>query len=82
MFCECNETFFVFLFWSSVIISLLFIYFNLDKFVLKTWISKRVFYFVGILSRVRDLFLQGCPYVFSPLNVRFKDIYELHKSPI
>ena len=41
-----------------------------------------MFYFVGILSRVGDLFLQGCPYVFFLLNVRFKDIYELHKSPI
>ena len=41
-----------------------------------------MFYFVGILNRVGDIFLQGYPYVFSSLNVRFKDIYELHKSPI
>ena len=31
-----------------------------DKFVLKTWISRKVFYFVGILSVVRDIFLSGC----------------------
>ena len=41
-----------------------------------------MFYFVGILSRVGDLFLYGCPQVFFPLNIRFKDNSELHKSPV
>ena len=39
-------------------------FFFLDKFVLKTWISRRVFYFVGILSGVRDIFLLDCSQVF------------------
>ena len=39
-------------------------FFFLDKFVLKTWISRRVFYFVGILSGVRDIFLLDYPQVF------------------
>ena len=38
--------------------------------------------FVSILSGVRDIFLPGCPQVFSQLNVRFRDISESHKSPI
>ena len=37
----------------------------LDKFVLKTWNSRRVSNFVGILNRVGDIFLQGYPQVFS-----------------
>ena len=46
-------------------------FFFLDKFVLKKWISyisRRVSYFVGILSRVRDIFLLDCPKVSSLLN--------------
>ena len=35
----------------------------MDKFALKTWISRRVFYFIGILSGVGDIFLPGCPQV-------------------
>ena len=39
--------------WSRVIIFIFIYLFQvLDKFVLKTWISKRVSYFAGILSRV------------------------------
>ena len=53
----------------------------MDKFVLKTWISKRVSYFVGILSGAEDILLQSCPQVFSLLNVRLRSIYEQHKSP-
>ena len=37
-------------------------------------------YFVGILSEVGDIFLSGCPQVFLLLNIRFKNIYESHKS--
>ena len=33
----------------------------LDKFVLKTWISSRVSYFVDNLSGVGDIFLPCCP---------------------
>ena len=49
---------------------------NLDKFVLKTWISRKVSYFVGILSRVRNIFLLGCPQIFFLLNIRFRGIFE------
>ena len=44
---------FSFFHWPSVII----LFFFLDKFVLKTWISRRVLYFVGILSRVDDRYI-------------------------
>ena len=54
----------------------------MDKFVLKTLISRRVSYFVGILSRVGDIFLSSCSQVFSLLNLRFKGIFKLHKSPV
>ena len=47
-----------------------------------TWISRRGSYFVGILSGVRDIFLLGCPQVFSMFNLRFRVISEPHKSPI
>ena len=57
-----------------------FYFFNLDKFVLKTWISRRVSYFVGILSGVGDIFLPVCPKVFFLLNIRFRSIFELHKK--
>ena len=62
-----------------------FFFFNIkkmDKFVLKTLISRRVSYFVGILSRVGDIFLSSCSQVFSLLNLRFRGIFELHKSPV
>ena len=36
----------------------------MDKFFLKTWISRRVSYFVGILIGVEKIFLLGCPQVF------------------
>ena len=36
------------------------LFFFLDKFVLTTWISRRVFYFVGILNGVKDIFLLDC----------------------
>ena len=36
----------------------------MDKFVLKVWISRRLSYFVSILSEVGDIFLPGCPQVF------------------
>ena len=65
---QCKElAFFVFIF----------IFLILDKFVLKTWISMRVSYFVGILSGVRNLFLTGCSQV-----LRFRDIFEQHKSSV
>ena len=47
---------------SNVIIFFFLIF--LDKFVFKTWISKRVFYFVGILSGVENIFLSRCSQVF------------------
>ena len=56
----CDEFFFFFL--SSVII-FPFLKMKMDKFALKTWISRRVFYFIGILSGVGDIFLPGCPQV-------------------
>ena len=52
----------------------------MNKFVLKTWISRRVSYFVGILSGTRDIFLPGCPQVFSLLNLRFRSISKSYKS--
>ena len=54
----------------------------MNKFVLKTLISRRVSYFVGILSRVGDIFLSSCSQVFSLLNLRFRGIFELYKSPV
>ena len=51
-----------------------------DKFVLKTWISRKMSYFVGILSGVVDIFLPGCSQIFFLLNLRFMGIYEPHKS--
>ena len=41
-----------------------------------------MFYFVGILSGVGDIFLPDYPQVFSLLNLRFKGIFEPHKSPV
>ena len=51
----------------------------MDKFVLKSWISKRMFYFVGILNEVRNIFLPDCSQVFSQLNIRFRGISEPYK---
>ena len=48
----CDQAFFFF--FSSVVIFFIQI---LDNFVLKKWINKRIFYFVSILSEVRDIFL-------------------------
>ena len=57
---------------------------------MKIWISKRVPYFVGILSRVGDVskkkngvgdvFLLGCPQDFFKLNVKFRGISQSHKN--
>ena len=41
-----------------------------------------MFYFVGISSGVEDIFLFGCPQIFSLLNVGFRDIFESYKSPV
>ena len=80
MLCACNEAFFFFL--SSVIIFLQKKKKKKTKFVLKTWISRRVFYFVGILNKVADIFLPGYSQVFSLLNLRFRGIFEPQKSPV
>ena len=53
--------FFFFFCWSNVIIFFFFFFLILDKFVLKIRISRRVSYFVNILSRVGNIFLPGCP---------------------
>ena len=53
----------------------IFYFLILDKFVLKIWISKRVSYFVGILSGVRNIFLLNYPQVLSLLNVGFRGIF-------
>ena len=51
-------------------------------FFWKIGISRIVFYFVGISSGVEDIFLSGCPQIFSLLNVGFRDIFESYKSPV
>ena len=56
--------------------------FFLDKFILKTWISRRVSYFVAILSGVGDIFLPDYPQVLSLLNVRSRGISKPHKSSV
>ena len=53
----------------------------MDKFILKTLINRRVFYFIGILSGIGDIFLPGSQ-VFSLLNIRFRGISESYKSPV
>ena len=63
---------FFFFFGSSVIIFPQKKKTKLDKFVLKTWISRRVSYFIGILSGVGDIFLLGCPQVFFFFPVKHK----------
>ena len=55
---------------------------DLDKFVLKAWINSKMSYFVGILHKVINIFLLGCPQIWSLLNIRSRGIYEPHKSPI
>ena len=47
---------------------------------MKTWISRKVSYFVGILSEVEDIFSPDYPQVFSLLNIGFRDISEAHKN--
>ena len=36
--------------------------------LLKTLISKKMFYFVGILREVVDIFLLGYPHIFFPIK--------------
>ena len=50
----------------------------MDKFILKTWISKRVSYFVGILSGVKDIFLSDYFKILSLLKVGPKNIFKLY----
>ena len=52
-----------------------FLFFILDKFVLKIWISRRVSYFVGILSGDGNIFLPDYLQVLSLLNVRPRGIF-------
>ena len=51
-----------------------------DRCFLKTWISRRISYFVDILSAVGDVFLPSCPQVLFLLNVGFRGIFKPHKS--
>ena len=69
-----------FFFFGSSIIIFIFNFFFLDKFVLKTWISRQVSYFVGILSEVGNIFLQVVLKFFFLLSVRFKSISKSYKS--
>ena len=54
----------------------------MDNFIFETWISRKLLYFISILSGVRDIFLLGCPQVFSLLNVWFRDISEPYEGSI
>ena len=56
--------------------------FNFWIFFLKLWISRRVSYFVGILSEIRYIFLSGCPQVLFLLNIEPRDISKPYKSPV
>ena len=49
---------------------------------MKTRTSRRVSYFVVIVSGVGNTFLLDCPQNFSLLKVRFRDISESRKSPV
>ena len=49
---------------------------------MKTWISRRVSYFVGILNEVGDIFLPDSPQVLSWSNIVFRGIFEPHKNPV
>ena len=60
----------------------IYIFFFVNRFVLKTWINRRGFYFVGILNGVGDMFLLGCPQVLFLLNVGSRNISEPNKSLI
>ena len=71
--------FIIIYFWYSVIIIIFLI---LDKFVLKIWINKKLFYFIDILSGIGNIFLSGCSQVFFLLNLKFKTISKPHKSPV
>jgi len=51
----------------------------LDKFVLKTWISRRVPYFIGVLHGIENIFLPNCPQILSLLNIGSSGISEPHK---
>ena len=73
----CNEFFFFFL--SNIIILILK---KLENFVLKIKINSKIFYFVDILSGVKEIFLPDCFQIFFLLNVEFRGIFEPHKSPI
>ena len=46
----------------------------MDKFVLNTWISETVSYFVGILCEVGDIFLLSYPQLLSLLNAWSRSI--------
>ena len=54
-----------------------FFFFFWDKFVLKTYISQRLSYFVRILQEVEDLILLGYSQVFSQLNLGSRGISEI-----
>ena len=56
-------------------------------FFWKIWISWRVYYFVGILKGIRDIFTQLSLRFFffflvCVLNLRFRDIFESQNSPV
>ena len=53
----------------------------MDKFVLKIWIGKKVSYFVGILSEVRDIFLQLFSSFFL-IKYKVIDIFKPHQNLI
>ena len=76
-FCVCDEVFFF-----QIKCHNFYLKKKLDKFVLKIWISRRVSYFVGILSGVGNIFLLSYPQVLSLLSVKFKGISEPHKNSI
>ena len=59
----------------------IFYFLILDKFVLKTWISRQVSYFVGILSEIGNIFLVVLKFFFL-LSVRFKSISKSYKSSV
>ena len=64
--------------WSSF--TIFFFFLILDKFILKTWISSRVSYFVRISNRVEDIFFSVVH--FFLLNLKFIGISKPHKNSI
>ena len=52
------------------------------KFILKTWINRRMSYFLGSLSGVGDIFLLGYPLVLSLWNVESRGFSKPQKSPV